>query len=343
MTQDPRQLLSLAKDWIKQGNTTVVFRLLDEALKLSSSDTDKALRGEITKELGRVYMQTGQWDRAIQSCEQASSLFLESENYRGAAESVRNLANIRFQLGQFEESYALCEKAIDWATKAGDFQLRATILNTQGAIRSIEGDQKESIKIFKLCLSDFRRAGNSIRQAYILHNIGLAHLELDQYEESRKALDESLKLALENHDTNLVMLCYLNKSKLLLKTSDIIAARSLINTARELLEVLKSPNLAADLAVIEAEAYRLSGDLARADDILSKSLTLARENNLLQHEAEILYEAGQVAIELGQADMARSRLEAAITLFKKTGGAKLEKAVEKLKIIESSAKRTITA
>jgi len=245
---------------------------------------------------------------------------------------------MKFQLGQFDDSNSLCRRAIDWATKSGDFNLRATILNTQGAIKSIRGEQKESIKIFNLCLSDFRRSDNKSHQAHILHNIGLAQMEIGAYIESRKAFEEALVLALELKNTNLVQICYHNMARLYLKLSDIIAARSLVKAARELLRTTQSPYLEADLAMVDADVRRLSGDLDKADEILSKALTLARDNNLIQQEAEILYESGIVAIERGEISIARSRLDAAITLLKKTGGTQLKKAVAKLKNLETSAK-----
>jgi len=343
MTQDARQLLSLARDWMKQGNTTVAFHLLNEALNLGETERDPLIKGEISNEFGKAYMRTGQWDRAEDAYNQAVSVFISQDHYRGAAESTRNLANMKFQLGLFDESDQLCSKAIDWSTKSGDFQLRATILNTQGAIKSIRGEQKEAIKIFGICLSDFRRSGHQLRQAHILHNIGLAHIEISAYDEAKKALEEALSLALECKDINLVELCYQNIAKLYLKLSDIVAARSLIIAAKELLDTLKTPNLEVDLAIIEAEACRLAGDPAKANRILDEALEMSRKHNLIQHEAEILYEAGQVAIEQDYVSIARSRLEAAITLLKKTGGAQLDKAVEKLKNLEISAKKSLQA
>ena len=192
LTSDARHLLELAREWMKQGNTAVAFQLLNQALRLKETEENKVLKGELSKEVGRVFMQSGQWDRAEEAYNQAQSIFLESGHLRGAAESARNLANMKFQQGQFDISNSLCETAIDWATKTGDFQLRATILNTQGAIKSIEGKQKESIQVFRLCLSDFRRSGNKLRQAYVLHNIGLAQTEVGQYAEAKASFEEAL-------------------------------------------------------------------------------------------------------------------------------------------------------
>jgi tetratricopeptide (TPR) repeat protein len=336
VTHSARQLLDLAREWIKQGNTSVAGQLLGDALKKCIPEENRSLKGEIVKDLGRVHLQNGDWDRAEDAFRQAEAIFLELGLYSGAAQSIRNLANLKFQLGRFEESDTLCEKAVDWATQAGDFQLRATILNTQGAIKSIEGKQKDSLKIFKLCLSDFRKAGNKLRQAYVLHNIGLAYYELGEYEKSKASFEEALMLAMEARDTSLVEICYQNFAKLYLKLGDIVAARSLIVLAQELLGTLKSPALATDLAIIEASSYRLSGDPGRAGDILDQALEKARTNNLLQHEAEILYESGQVAADSGRPEIARSRLEAAIKLFQQTGGSRLKDAVEKLKNLQAA-------
>jgi tetratricopeptide (TPR) repeat protein len=335
---DGQHLLELAREWLKQGNAAVAFQLLNQALKLKETEDNKLLKGELSKEVGRIHMQNGQWERAEDAYNQARTIFLESGHYRGAAESVRNLANMKFQLGNLTDSYSLCETAIDWATKSGDFQLRATILNTQGAIKSMEGKPKESIQVFRLCLSDFRRSGNQLRQAYVLHNIGLAQTEIGQYQEAKSSLEEALAIALENRDLNLVELCYQNMAKLYLRMGDLMAARSLIKSARDLLDTLKSPALETDLDIIDAESCRRTGDPDQAERILENGLTKARQNGLVEHEAELLYESGLVSANRGQWDRARSRLEAAIILFKKTGSGGLKKAVEKLKTLEDTAK-----
>jgi tetratricopeptide (TPR) repeat protein len=334
---DGQHLLELAREWLKQGNAAVAFRLLNQALKLKETEENKILRGELSKEVGRVHMQNGQWDRAEDAYNQAKSLFLDSGNFRGAAESVRNLANMKFQMGQFSDSYSLCETAVEWATKSGDFQLRATILNTQGAIKSVEGKAKESIQVFQLCLSDFRRSGNKLRQAYILHNIGLAQIETGQYTEAKASLEEALSLAYSNRDLTLVELCYQNIAKLHLLKGDLVAARSLVKSAREIAEMLKSPALDVDLDIVEATVSRRSGDFVATQRLLGKALDAARNNSLAQHEAEILYECGLTALEQGHGHVARTQLEAAIALFQRTGGGGLKKAVEKLKALDNSA------
>jgi tetratricopeptide (TPR) repeat protein len=331
---DAQHLLRLAKEWMKQGNTTVAVQLLNEAMKLNEAAEDRLVKGEISKEMGRVYMQTGQWELAEDAYQDATAIFLEFEQYSGAAESVRNLANMKFQQGRFCDSNSLCETAVCWATKSGDYQLRATIFNTLGAIKSVEGNQRESIKILRLCLSDFRSTGNRLRQAYTQHNIGLAQLEVGDYIESRRSLEEALALALEQKDLTLVALCYQNIAKLYLKTCDLPAAQSLIKAAHEINNMLNSPNISTDLAIIEAESYRLGGDIKEARGILESALGQAREHKLTQHEAEILSDLGQLSIEMGRYEEARTNLEAAIALFKKTGGGLLNKAVSRLKDLE---------
>src|SRR3972149_7245129 len=97
LTSDGQHLLELARDWMKQGNTAVAFQLLNQALKLKETEENKVLKGELSKEVGRVFMQSGQWDRAGEAYNQAQSIFLESGYLRGAAESARNLANMKFQ------------------------------------------------------------------------------------------------------------------------------------------------------------------------------------------------------------------------------------------------------
>ena len=97
-----------------------------------------------------------------------------------------------------------------------------------------------------------------------------------------------LALAMEVKNSNLVQICYHNMARLQLKMDDIVAARSLARAARKLLPSVQSPSLETDLALIDAEVQKSSGNLIMAEHILAEALDLARENKLLQQEAEIL-------------------------------------------------------
>jgi ATP/maltotriose-dependent transcriptional regulator MalT len=126
-------------------------------------------------------------------------------------------------------------------------------------------------------------------------------------------------------------------AKLYLLKGELVTARSLVKSAREIAEMLKSPALDVDLDIVEATLSRRSGDFVATQRLLEKALRAAQEHNLAQHEAEILYESGLTAIEQGQGHIARTQLEAAVSLFQKTGGGGLKKAVEKLKALDNSA------
>ena len=72
-----------------------------------------------------------------------------------------------------------------------------------------------------------------------------------------------------------IEICYQNMAKLYMQTGDIIAARSLIKSAKELLGTLNSPALKVDLAIIESKCTRLSGNPDKAQAILNEALEIA--------------------------------------------------------------------
>jgi tetratricopeptide (TPR) repeat protein len=317
--EDGYVLLDLARGWLKQGNTVVAEELLSHAIISSEADKDQGLRAQILKETGRTKMMQSDWDSSELYYLGAQRVFLEINNYKGASESARNRANMQFQKGNFSKAEELCQQALDWASEINNYELRATILNTIGAIKSNNGEFNEAIKVFRLCLADFESSGNAIRQGYVLLNIGLSQSELENHDEAISSLNKSLAIALEERDLSLVEICYQNIAKCYLKQKETNLAKSVIETARKILPGLNSKALENELELIEAKLVRLSGDLDEASHMLEETLNAAVENKLSGLVAEILNEQGLLAIEIGDAEVGRSKLDAAANQFRLVG------------------------
>ncbi|MEZ5357769.1 MAG: tetratricopeptide repeat protein [Candidatus Zixiibacteriota bacterium] len=312
-------LLTLARDWLKQGNPVVAIELLRSALETPESLRDRELHAQILKESGRAMMMQSSWDQAEFYYTEAQRQFVEMEDFNGAAQCARNRANMLFQQGQYRKSEELCDMALDWATSINDYQLRASILNTLGAIKSATGELQESIKLFRLCLSDFESSGNKVRQGYVLLNIGLTQTELGEHIQAIESLNRALAFALEEKDLNLVEICYQNISKCYLARKEIKLAKSVIDTARKILPGLSSPALEAELNLIDCKILRMSGNLEAADTLLKKTYQMALDKRLSALEADILFEQGQLEKELGNNSMAIAKINAAINQYRIVG------------------------
>ncbi len=312
-------LLTLARDWLKQGNPVVAIELLKSAIDSPESTRDLELHAQILKESGRAMMMQSDWEKAEIYYVEAQRQFIGLENYNGAAQCARNRANMLFQQGSYLKSESLCEKALDWATAINDYQLRATILNTLGAIKSATGELNESIKMFKLCLSDFESSGSKVRQGYVLLNIGLTQTELGEHIQAIESLNRALTFALEERDLNLVEICYQNISKCYLARKEFKLAKSVIDTARKILPGLSSKALEAELNLIDCKILRMSGNLEAADTLLKETYQMALTNKLSALEADILFEQGQLAKDLGNVRTAISKIDAAINQYREVG------------------------
>ena len=313
------ELLVLAQGWLKQGNPIVAIELLKTAIESIDTERDKQLRAQILKETGRAKMMQSDWTNSETYYLEAQRLFIELEDYKGAAQCARNRANMNFQQGNYHESEKLCETALDYATVENDHELRATILNTMGAIKSATGNLQESIKMLKLCLSDFESSGNIIRQGYIQLNIGLTQIELADYHDATQSLNHALSIALEVRDQSLLEICYQNISKCYLAQQEYILAKSVLDTARKILPGLNSKALEVELNLIECKILRVTGNLEKAADLLRVTYQQAIENEQTALEADLLFEQALVGKELGNIDFAVSKLNAAINIYKKIG------------------------
>jgi len=327
---DGYNLLELARGWLKQGNTIVALELLNSAIQTNEAESDIELRAKVLKETARSKMMQSDWDEADSMYLESQRLFNDIGNYRGAAECARNRANLYFQRGMYSHVEQHCQQALEWTSHTNDHELRATILNTMAAAKSATGEHKESLKIFNLCLSDFRAAGNTIRQGYVLLNIGLTQIELENFQEALQNLNEALSIALKEKDLHLVEICYQNISKCYLEQKETGLAKSVIDTARKFLPGLNSKAVEAELNLIDGKIMRIMGNYEAANEILELTLKMTQQHKLSALMADILFEQGKVAREIGKLDMARSKIDTAAFNYKKIGMEKNFKQAVKL-------------
>lgn len=338
--RDGYTLLDLARGWLKQGNPVVAIELLKPRIMSVEADQDQNLRAQILKETGRAKMMQSDWESSEDHFLEAQRLFLDIDDLIGAAECARNRANMNFQQGNYTVSADLCEKALEWATTIKNYELRATILNTMGAVNSATGNIHEAIKTFRLCLSDFESTGNSLRQGYVLLNIGLAQIELEENIPAMDSLNKALAIALNERDLHLVEICYQNISKCYLAQKDVVLAKSVLDTARRILPGLNSKGLECELGLIEIRIFRISGDLNKAEQLLQKYYSIASENRLTALVPDFLLEMGLVAMDQGNYALSKAKFDAAANQYKAIGVEKgFQEAVEMLK--QSSRKSRV--
>lgn len=316
---DGRALLDIARGWLKQGNCEVPLELLRTALRSKEAKSDQLVRAQVLKETGRALMMKSDWENSEPYYIEAQQSFLEMENYKGASECARNRANMYFQKGDFAHSRELCEEALELASISGNHELRASILNTMAAISSATGEYQDALKMFRLCLADFQAAGNIIRQGYVLLNIGLAHVELNQHDEAISRLNESLAIALEERDLQLVEICYQNISRCYLAQNELVLAQSVSEVARKILPGLNSTALKIELDLIDGKILRTMGSYSSAEVHLEKTLKDAVDHQLTGLQPDILFEQGLVFRDLGKRDVAVSKLNAAARLYRQIG------------------------
>lgn len=320
--QDGVTLHNLARGWLKQGNPVVALELLRHALASTEAERDRDLRARIHKETGRALMMQSDWERADFHYVEAQRAFASQDQHQGAAECARNRANMYFQNGRYADAQDLCEQALEWASAANDYQLRATILNTQAAIAATTGELEEAVRIFKLCLSDFQSAGNTIRQGYVLLNIGLTQTDLGQFGDAVESLNRSLAIALDEKDLQLVEICYQNIAKCYLAQKEYFLAGSVTETARKILPGLNSKALEAELNLLDAKIARLTGDLDRAKRLLDRTHAICIEYKLRALTADVLFEQGHTAKDAGKTEPAVSKFNAAANAYRHIGADK---------------------
>jgi serine/threonine-protein kinase len=219
-----------------RGRTVTALELLDRgAARLDSGLTaEPALRADMLGVVGRIYMDLGQHDHARPLLEEA--LRIREGPAGGSAEdragSAGDLAAVLLEQGEFEDAERYAREAL--AVRRGRASRQpaalAAGLSDLASIVSSRGDAESADSLYREALDIDARTGDRAAQATHLDGHGIALWRAARYEESQRALEESLAMrrALFGAEHTLVATSLLNLSATVLERGDYARVEQLL-------------------------------------------------------------------------------------------------------------------
>ncbi|MGB6017744.1 MAG: tetratricopeptide repeat protein, partial [Nodosilinea sp.] len=160
------------------------------------------LKGEAVSlgNLGLVYHSLGQYQRAIEFQQQALNIAKEIGDRRGESDSLGGLGIAYCALGQYQRAIEFQQQALNIAKEIGDRRGESDSLESLGIAYGSLGQYQRAIEFHYQSLNITREISDRRGESDSLESLGNAYGSLDQYQRAIKFYQQSLNIAQEIGD-----------------------------------------------------------------------------------------------------------------------------------------------
>lgn len=194
-TAKVRKLLSLADQFIDNGEYKAVISFANQALLLAAKNKDYIWLARAKNKLGIAKWYQGNLTEALNHYLEAIKNFEQGGDKKGAADCWGNIGIIYAMQENYKEAIVCQEKALKIDEEAKDYQGMAYVYNNLGLIYYYQGNFKESLKNHQLALVLKQQIGDLIGASASYDNLGVLYDEQGDYEKALENYSLSLKIS----------------------------------------------------------------------------------------------------------------------------------------------------
>jgi len=152
--------------------------------------------------LGNIYGETGQTEKAIEHYQQALAIARETGDRNGEGPWLGNLGNIYGDTGQTEKAIEHTQQALAIARETGDRNGEGTQLGNLGSRYAALGQTDKAIEHYQQALAIARETGNRNGEGLWLGNLGNIYGDTGQTDKAIEHTQQALAIARETGDRN---------------------------------------------------------------------------------------------------------------------------------------------
>ncbi len=277
--QQADQLFSEGFTLHQSGNMQAALDSYDQALSLYRTLHDRAGEGRTLSNIAFVYKDLGQYDLALDYYQQALISLREAGDRFNEGTAVNNLALVYREVGQYERSINYLEQALAIRQEAGDQLGQGVTLSNLGITYSDLGQYEQALSYLQQALAIRREVGDRDGEAATLNGIGLTYWHLKQY---RQALD-----------------FYQQALTIYEEVAHKLGQGSVLNNI--------------------GEVYYDLGDYEQASNNYQQALDIFQSNGAKAGEGTVLNNLGETYHKLNQLERALQHLQQSLTVLQEIG------------------------
>jgi tetratricopeptide (TPR) repeat protein len=167
---------------------------LQEALEHFVGAGDKTAAATTLNGMAQLFMQQGEYARALDREEEALRLRLTLGNRDAVAHSEETIASIYARLGEYDLALRHCYRSLDISRETGARLLAADALITLGFVCLALGDPRRAIASYMEVLAIYRQAGTNVLVITALTGLGDAQQVAGDRDAARASWQRALAL-----------------------------------------------------------------------------------------------------------------------------------------------------
>ncbi|BAZ03340.1 TPR repeat-containing protein (plasmid) [Tolypothrix tenuis PCC 7101] len=280
------------------------------------AQTPQARKAEAERLLQQGYQEykTSQFEAALQSWQQALSIYREIKDRQGEGWALGNLGNAYYSLGDYPKAIEYAQQFLAIAREIKDRQGEGAALGNLGLAYYSLGDYPKAIDYHQQSLALAQEIKDRESEGIALLNLGTAYYSLGDYPKAIDYQQQSLAIARSIQDRE-------SEGKALGSLG--LAYRSLGDYPKAIEYLQKSLALARSIQDRQSEgialgslgtAYYFLGDYPKAIDYHQQSLAIKREIQDRRGEGNSLGGLGVAYISLGDYKQAIDYLQQSLAL-----------------------------
>lgn len=266
--------------------------------------------------LGRVAWRRADFDAALGLCEESRSVAMRlgDQDLRARVENAMGVLHVA------REEYAQAKAAYVVALElTRDNVTRAKIALNLGVIANIQGTLDIARRHYVQSLALFREADDERGAALALHNMGMLHSDLGEWDEADEAFRDALALLEHQGNREMIANVLVNRSEVMYGRGRVQDAIAFCDHAKATYAEIGDELGRGEALKWKAHGLRLLGRHGAAITALTESIRIAQRTNTRLLEAEATRELARVYKADDRPGEAAAAFARALEMFRAVG------------------------
>lgn len=213
---------------------------LERALTLANSLKSSKEQAQITNSLGRGHLLLGEIDAALNFHRKALEILKAKPEQEVLTATHVHFGDVFRNKGDYKRAIASYLRAIELSRRRQDLEALPSALNNLGLTYFHMGRLKEALDSFRKALSIYQSQQNQAQEPVVSSNIGWVLIELGRFEEAFAIYKTALAAAGEQGRRPTEAATYFGMAWGERKRGNLIASRSYLKKALEIIESLRT-------------------------------------------------------------------------------------------------------
>ncbi|MBD2570987.1 CHAT domain-containing protein [Anabaena lutea] len=177
------------------GENQKALAYYNQALPLRRAVENRGGEANTLNNIGTVYSSLGEKQKALEYYNQALPLYRAVADRGGEATTLTNIGTVYNSLGEKQKALEYLNKALPLYHAVSDKRGEATTLNNIGTVYSSLGEKQKALEYYNQALDLRRIVGDRGGEANTLNNIGTVYSDLGERQKALEYYNQALPLA----------------------------------------------------------------------------------------------------------------------------------------------------